>query len=230
MSDNAERQIAERLFNENFAAISAAKQQTGDWERAYQAVTGRSWPSGANVEIKNGQGRAIDDLPWWRDAAKYAGPVAGIAAAPFTGGLSAALIGAGAGAAGSAISGGGVGDALKWAGLGAGAGYGADKLFGAIGGASNLPGQLPSLGGSGNGESGNGLSDAIKRLAVGGGAAALGRSLGGNANPGAATANLPPEFQQVLALAMRRMADQEPLFQAVNAQAMGGLPTAYQRG
>lgn len=88
---------------------------------------------------------------------------------------------------------------------------------------------MPTAPPSGTG-SGGGLPMAVKRLAAAGGSAALGRMLGGNTNPGAAAANLPPEFQQLLALAMRRMADQEPLFQAVNAQAMGGLPTAYQRG
>lgn len=88
---------------------------------------------------------------------------------------------------------------------------------------------MPTAPPSGNG-SGGALPMAVKRLAAAGGSAALGRMLGGNTNPGSAAANLPPEFQQLLALAMRRMADQEPLFQAVNAQAMGGLPTAYQRG
>ena len=40
---------------------------------------------------------------------------------------------------------------------------------------------------------------------------------------------MPPELQQLLAMAMQRMSQQEPLFQSINAQAMAGLPTAYQR-
>jgi hypothetical protein len=68
--------------------------------------------------------------------------------------------------------------------------------------------------------------------------ALLGRAMGG-AQPlstpalgggGMGNANLPPEFQQLLAEAMKRMSAQAPLAEAINAQAMGGLPTIYQKG
>lgn len=231
-----EQSLAQQLFNDNFDAIAAAKQRTGDWEQAYQLVTGRAWPSGSNVAIKNGQGAIIKDLPWWRDAAKYAGPVAGIAAAPFTGGLSAALIGAGAGAAGSAISGGGVGDALKWAGAGAGAGYGADKLFSMGGGAAGGGGGgfiKDSVKGVADAATGSGVAGAVKRLAEIGlpvGMGLLGRGMRGSGGGIGGNAAMSPELQALLGLAMRRMQDQEPLFQSINAQALGGLPTAYQKG
>lgn len=55
-----------------------------------------------------------------------------------------------------------------------------------------------------------------------------GRLQGGSGAPGVNT-QMPPELQQLLAQAMRRMADQEGLFQSVTAQAKAGLPTAYQR-
>jgi hypothetical protein len=234
-------QEAEALFNQHFDAIAAAKQRTGDWEQAYQLVTGKAWPTGKNVEIAGGQGQMIDDLPWWRDALKYAGPVAGVAAAPFTGGLTAALIGAGAGAAGSAASGGGVGDALKWAGLGAGAGYGADKLFGLGGkGATDqaggyigdaVKGTADAVGGVGGGAGTlASIGNALKSVGVPLGVAAAGKAFAGGGGGGAVGAgSVPPEMQELLKMSMDRMRSQQPLFEAVSRQALAGLPT-YAKG
>lgn len=50
----------------------------------------------------------------------------------------------------------------------------------------------------------------------------------GGSAPGGSL-QLPPELQQLLALALKRMTDQNPLAASINAQALGGLPTSYQR-
>lgn len=62
-------------------------------------------------------------------------------------------------------------------------------------------------------------------------ALAAGRALSPGGNSGAPNGanNLPPELQQMLALSVQRMRDQEPLFQAINRQALAGLPT-YAKG
>jgi hypothetical protein len=42
-------------------------------------------------------------------------------------------------------------------------------------------------------------------------------------------AMVPQELKDLLGIAMKRVGSQQPLFDAINAQAMGGLPTRYQR-
>jgi len=49
----------------------------------------------------------------------------------------------------------------------------------------------------------------------------------GDGSPG--SGNMSPELQQLLAQALKRMSAQDGLFSAINAQAMAGLPTIYQR-
>lgn len=113
-------------FNARFSEIQAAKRQTGDWEKAYQQVTGKAWPKGQHIVI-NGDGTGgemVKDQSKWKRAANAALTIAPIAAAPFTGGTSLALIGAGAGAAKSALNGGGVKGALAGGAMGALAGVG----------------------------------------------------------------------------------------------------------
>jgi hypothetical protein len=48
-------------------------------------------------------------------------------------------------------------------------------------------------------------------------------------NPPGSNGSMSPELQQLLAQALKRMSSQDGLFNAVNAQAMAGLPTIYQR-
>jgi hypothetical protein len=59
--------------------------------------------------------------------------------------------------------------------------------------------------------------------------AVLGRTLGGGGSNGGGNGSLPPELQQLLQMSLQRMSSQDPLFRSINAQAMAGLPTAYQR-
>jgi hypothetical protein len=91
----------------------------------------------------------------------------------------------------------------------------------------------PSNGGSGGGLPLGGKAaalPAIAKVAIPTLAMAAGRSLTGGGNSGTAAPGMPPELQQLLAMAMRRMTEQEPLSRAVNAQAYAGLPTAYKQG
>ena len=70
-----------------------------------------------------------------------------------------------------------------------------------------------------------GLPLALKKLAAGTIPAVVGKTLANNNGSN----QLSPELQQLLAMALQRMTQQQPLFNAINAQAMAGLPTAYQR-
>ena len=96
-----------------------------------------------------------------------------------------------------------------------------------------MPGSMedapPSTGGDGVN-----WPDIIKRIAQLG--IPLGTMLGtraatnggndGNGGP----STISPELQQLLAMSMKRMASQEPLFDAVNKQAFEGLPTYVKEG
>ena len=84
------------------------------------------------------------------------------------------------------------------------------------------PGSSPGSGG------GNGAGAPLSRLAglIPGLAGAAG-ALGGNGSGSNTT--MPPELQQLLQMSLQRMTAQDPLFKSINAQAMAGLPTAYQR-
>jgi hypothetical protein len=76
----------------------------------------------------------------------------------------------------------------------------------------------------GGGGGGGGLPLALKKLAAGVIPAVVGRTIGGGGSN-----ELSPELQQLLAMAIQRMTQQQPLFNSINAQAMAGLPTAYQQ-
>lgn len=60
-------------------------------------------------------------------------------------------------------------------------------------------------------------------------AMSAGRALSG---PGSASGQteIPDELKQLLAMSMKRMADQQPLADAINRQALGGLPTYAKQG
>jgi hypothetical protein len=141
---------AETLFNQNFPAIQAAKQQTGDWEKAFQLVTGQKWPSGQHITVDGAGGHMVKDTSGWKKFAKVALPVGAAIAAPFTGGASmAALLGAGTGAVSGALDGGWKG-ALTGGAMGALSGYGANKIGGLLKGVgkSGVPGVSGSTPGS----------------------------------------------------------------------------------
>ena len=129
----------EESFNANYDAIKAAKAQTGDWEKAYQQVTGETWPKGQGIKIDDAGGHMTKDRSKWKTAANMALTVAPIAAAPFTGGASLALIGAGAGAAKGLLNGGGAKGALLGGAIGA-----AGSLGGGAGG--KVPFSMGALG------------------------------------------------------------------------------------
>lgn len=134
-------QSAEALFNQNYPAIQAAKQQTGDWEKAFQQVTGQPWPSGQHVVIDEGGGHAVKDEGFWKKAAEIAATAAPIVAAPFTGGSTLALIGAGSGAAKGLLNGQGLKGALIDAGLGLASSAGGKMLDNVVSkGLSNITG------------------------------------------------------------------------------------------
>lgn len=157
----------EQLFNQNFAAIQAAKQQTGDWEKAYQQVTGTAWPKGQHITVSEDGGHMEKDKSKWKMAANLALTAAPIVAAPFTGGASmAALLGAGTGAAKSALNGGGWKGALKGGVMGAATGYGASKLGGILNGklGGTGVGTPPIVGNSPGG--GNAIADLMKKANV----------------------------------------------------------------
>ena len=92
----------------------------------------------------------------------------------------------------------------------------------ALGPNGGIGGRSPGSGG------GNGAGAPLSRLAglIPGLAGAAG-ALGGNGSGSNTT--MPPELRQLLQMSLQRMTAQDPLFKSINAQAMAGLPTAYQR-
>lgn len=84
-------------------------------------------------------------------------------------------------------------------------------------------------GGGGGGGNGAGLPRLLRNVAKAAPvAAALLNAPGSGGGPGS-NGNMSPELQQLLAQALKRMSEQDGLFSAINAQAMAGLPTIYQR-
>lgn len=124
----------EEEFNANFEAIARAKQQTGDWEKAYQMVTGKPWPKGQHITINGNQGTMVKDRGILKTIGKIGAIAAPIVAAPFTGGASLAAIGALSGAASGALNGGGLKGALTGGAMGA--------FTGGMGGAANSAAQV----------------------------------------------------------------------------------------
>lgn len=173
----------EQLFNENFDAIAAAKQKTGDWEKAFQLVTGQPWPKGQHIKIgDDGRSGLMQKDGPWKGIISKALPIAATVAAPFTGGASmAALLAGGAGAASSALNGGGWKGALKGGLIGAASGFGANKLGGLVkglGGSSNVPGYggITSPGGFGVAGGAEGALGMMGNAANGGGQSLLSKA------------------------------------------------------
>lgn len=83
----------------------------------------------------------------------------------------------------------------------------------------------------GGGGNGGGIPLGLKRLApLAGLVPAIAGAAGGFGGGGGGTnTQIPPELQQLLQMSLQRMTSQDPLFKSINAQAMAGLPTAYQR-
>lgn len=91
----------------------------------------------------------------------------------------------------------------------------------ALGPNGGIGGRSPGSGG------GNGAGAPLSRLAGLLPAALVG--VAGAGGGGGTNTTMPPELQQLLQMSLQRMTAQDPLFKSINAQAMAGLPTAYQR-
>lgn len=91
------------------------------------------------------------------------------------------------------------------------------------------PGGGGATGAPGGGGGGGGLPLALKKLLPLAALAPSLRNVFGGDNGGNANTQIPPELQQLLQMSLQRMTSQDPLFRSINAQAMAGLPTAYQR-
>lgn len=139
-------------FTQNLPAIEAYKRQHGgDYEKAFQAVTGKPWPKGRSVKVKNGVPEMTKDRTFKSVMGKYVLPAAGIAATALIPGAAPAILNAvkGAGSAAKGILGmtGGKGvkeafDLSTYVGPDKAAGFGMKNILGA---ASKL---APVLGGA----------------------------------------------------------------------------------
>lgn len=148
-------------FNRYRDRIARVKAETGDWEKAYEAVTGQKWPKGKGIKINpDGTATMAKDKSIWKTIGKIASIAAPIVAAPFTGGTSLALIGAGSGAANAALNGGGVKGALLGAGIG---GLTAGLMGGAKGGDSFI---RNAVGDTATKALGTGATEAVKSAAT----------------------------------------------------------------
>lgn len=174
----------EEIFNANFPAIQAAKARTGDWEQAYQLVTGQKWPDGQHITIDANGGHMVKDDGFWKKVGSAALGVAPIATAfiPGVGPLASLAIGAGTGAAKGAIEGGGLKGALTGAATGAAtsaiggatgkllkgaAGGGGSFIDDAIGGVAN------SAGSGGADAAAHGIFSSLAPALIKGGATAV---------------------------------------------------------
>lgn len=108
---------------------------------------------------------------------------------------------------------------------GAGVGAGSVAPSAGVGGATSGAATAGSAAGLG------GIGKALKDLGIPLGIAAAGKAMTGGfgGGDGGGSSDLPPELQQLLQLSMDRMRSQGPLFDAVNRQALAGLPT-YAKG
>lgn len=89
-------------FTANQRAIEDYKRRNGgDYERAFQAVTGTPWPEGRSVKVKNGVPEMTKDRTVKSVLGKYVLPIAAGVAAPYVYG---ALAGGGAVAGGGAAA------------------------------------------------------------------------------------------------------------------------------
>lgn len=172
-------------------------------------LTQQGIPPGYKIE--NGK---IVKQNWWDQWGKGATIGMGTAIA---GGYGAGLLNDLMAAGGA--TGAGAGGVLPSTPIGTGAVQGLGNL-GAVGGGVGAGAGAAAAAGGG------GILDTLLKLAPVGaglvGKLASGGFGGGNSGPGG---QMSPELQQLLQLSMQRMQSQEPLFQAVTKQALGGLPT-----
>ena len=142
------------------------------------------------------------------------------------------LIGVGLAAGGLGLAGAGAG-AFSGSALGAGfpALEGGGTLAANLGGAGALGAGGAGLAGAGAGAASRlGWPARLALSAIPAATATLPKLFQGGGDGSGGDSNIPPELSQLLALALKRMTDQGPLAASVNAQALGGLPTIYQRG
>jgi len=191
---------------------------------------------GSTIDPKTGEWSDPNATHWYDP--QYVGPavIGGIA----TGGIASAGIGAGAAGGAGGMS--GLAPAsytVPSATLGAGGGMTGLATAGLAGSGYTVPaatlganGGIPAGYGAGATATGTSLAERMGRrlgdAALIAGPAIVGRAMSGGGN-GGGNAALPPELQQLLQMSMQRMTAQDPLFKSINAQAMAGLPTAYQR-
>lgn len=140
------------LANANAQAIYDYKaKHGGDFEHAFQAVTGKPWPEGRSLKMHNYQAEMTKDRTVKSVLGKYVAPIAAGVAAPFV--LPALL---GGGAAGGAAAAGGAGTAAGTAGATAAA----------AGGGSLLHSLLPTIISSGAGVAGTMLTNKANKDAA----------------------------------------------------------------
>lgn len=141
--------------------------------------------------------------------------------------LRAGLLMGGAVAAPAAYGTIGVGGGASSAG---GAGTAGTAAGGAAGGGSYIKDAIKGSSDEALGGGGTDWVDLIKKIALGVAPLAAGGVSHALAGGGGDTqANIPPELTELLKTAMQRMSAQQPLVDAVNKQALGGLPT-YAKG
>lgn len=156
---HGDEQLYMELFNQRRAEIEQYKQtHGGDLEGAFQAVTGKPWPSGRSVKIHNGVPEMTKDRTVKSVLGKYVAPIGAAAAMAFVPGLAPALghaFGLGGGAAPAA----GIGETGAITGL-SGSGFGA---------AAGVPAFGPMAGGyAGLGTAGATSATVPSSLAAGG--------------------------------------------------------------
>jgi hypothetical protein len=231
-------------FNKNFAAIEAYKRQRGgDYESAYQAVTGKSWPSGRSVKAKGGVGQMTKDRTVKSVLGKYVAPIgAGALTALTLGGAAPALAGlfggggaaGGAGAvgasgmpAGAAVTG-GVTGAIPAGTVSALSPLAAVPGAGAVSGTISSGGSIiGGLGGAGGAATKTGLSSVLgkldpKQIAALGLVATKALSGGGGGGGG----NGGPDLAELLALQKKQAMRQDPLHRAVTQLATNLMPNS----
>lgn len=126
----------------------------------------------------------------------------------------------------------GAGYTVPSATLAANGGIPAGAGVGGLGGLAPASYTVPSATLGANGgipagtSAGRKIADAIGRVATNVIPAVVGRAISGGND---STGGLSPELQQLLQMSIKRMTQQQPLFESINRQAMAGLPTAYQQ-
>lgn len=122
----------------------------GDFEHAFQAVTGKPWPEGRSLKMHNYQAEMTKDRTVRSVLGKYVAPIAGAIAAPY---VLPALLGGGGAAAGAAGAAGGTGAA-------------AGTTAATVGGGSLLHALLPTIISSGAGVLGTALTNKANKDAA----------------------------------------------------------------